>query len=72
LGQIPLEAADVHALYKQLKGAIGWKGRSSKGAIALKKIRDTENISDGNSIVFGIDLGKNREIVYVYGLCKRT
>jgi hypothetical protein len=45
-GCIPPTDAGAEELFKQLKQAIGWKGRPSKGAIALEKIRDAAKISD--------------------------
>lgn len=44
LGQLPSDAAADH-LFKQLKQAIGWKGRPSKGSLALEKIRDAERVT---------------------------
>lgn len=49
LGEIAPEVLpdpDLNKLFKQLKQAIGWKGRSSKGALALEKIRDALSVSD--------------------------
>lgn len=45
LEQDPPADADSAALFKDLKRAVGWKGRSSKGAIALEKIRDANSVS---------------------------
>ena len=45
LGEDVSEDDSAAELFKQLKRAIGWKGRSSKGAMALEKIRDTESVS---------------------------
>ncbi len=44
LGSRPAQNADAEKLYRQLKRAVGWKGRPSKGAVALKKIRDAERV----------------------------
>ncbi len=44
-GHLSSDGDSVETSFKQLKQAIGWKGRSSKGAIALEKIRDCQMVS---------------------------
>jgi len=46
LGHASSADADCDALFKQLKQAVGWRGRPSKGATALKKIKDAQYVSD--------------------------
>jgi len=38
------DSADPESRFKQLKQQIGWKGRASKGAIALEQIRDASQV----------------------------
>lgn len=46
LGCSPSESSDQEELYRQLKRAVGWKGHPSKGANALRKIRDADHVDD--------------------------
>lgn len=45
LGTEPQPESDTTKLFKQLKQVIGWRGRPSKGAMALEKIRDADTVS---------------------------
>lgn len=46
LGQSPTKDADARRIVKQLKQLVGWKGRPSKGAMALTAISEAEQVSD--------------------------
>ncbi len=46
LGGWPAKNADSGTLYHQLKQAVGWKGRPSRAAKALEKVRDAPEVTD--------------------------
>jgi|GEM_PF-677613 len=42
----PSGKSDSPGLFKQLKQAVGWKGRPSKGAMALEKLLDADTVAE--------------------------
>ena len=47
LGPAPGGESDAEELLKVIKQAVGWKGRSSKGAVALQRLVTADDVSDG-------------------------
>jgi IS605 OrfB family transposase len=45
LGHVPSSDADAAELFRQLKQVVGWKGRPSKGALALEKLHEADSVS---------------------------
>jgi IS605 OrfB family transposase len=47
LGVAPGGESDAEELLKAIKQAVGWKGRSSKGVVALQRIVAADDVSEG-------------------------